>query len=278
MNEKEITALVSLLDDEDDEILTHVENKIKSLGNQALPFLEKQWVFGSFDPILQKRIEDIINDLHLNTLMERLKNWKINGGIDLLQGLWIVATYQYPDLTLDELRAEIRKIYLEVWLEFREDLHPTDQIRVLNKVIFEKLQFTANTKNFHATANSMLNQVFESKKGNPISLCMVYMLVTRELGMPIFGVNLPNLFVLTYKTDLTQFYVNVFNKGLVFSRKDINNYLMQLQLEPSEIFYEPCNNIDIVKRFWNNIAFSFEKTNDQGKVNEVKQIIAILED
>ena len=65
----------------------------------------------------------------------------------------------------------------------------------------------------------MINAVLESKKGNPISMCVVYMLIAQKLKLPVYGVNLPSLFVLTYKKGDEQFYINAFNKGLNFFKK-----------------------------------------------------------
>jgi regulator of sirC expression with transglutaminase-like and TPR domain len=273
MKDNEIKALISLLDDEDVEITNHVETKIRSLGGTIIPYLENEWEESSLNPILQKRIEDLIHDLQYTTLQERLFTWKNGGAMDLLEGIWLIATYQYPDLSYEKLRDELEQIYYEVWIEFRTNLAPSDQIKTLNYVFFNKLKFGANTKNFHSASNSMLNVVLESRKGNPISLCVIYMMVARKLGLPVYGVNLPNLFVLTYKNEHTQFYINVFNRGLVFTRNDIDNYIAQLNLAPTDIFYQPCSNLDVVKRVLRNLILAFEKTGDDDKVKEVEQLL-----
>ena len=122
----------------------------------------------------------------------------------------------------------------------------------------------------------MINVVLDSRKGNPITLCCIYMIVAQRLNMPVYGVNLPNLFVLTYKKDTVQFYVNVFNKGLVFMRSDIDHYIAQLNLKPNETFYQPCNNLDIVKRVLRNLTLAFEKTGDTEKVKEIERMAEIL--
>jgi regulator of sirC expression with transglutaminase-like and TPR domain len=124
----------------------------------------------------------------------------------------------------------------------------------------------------------MMNVVIETKKGNPISLCVIYMLVAQKLKIPVYGVNLPNLFILTYKSDQTQFYINAFNKGLIFSRADIDNYISHLNLSPLDIFYEPCNNIDIIKRVFRNLVISFEKVGDSDKVEEIKLLLRLIAD
>ena len=196
MNEKELKALVVLLEDDDMEVVSHVEEQIRSMGTSIIPFLEDQWET-NFNPIIQRKIEDLIHSLQFELLQERLLDWKDTEEGDLLKGLWLVATYQYPDLELEELRKQVDQLYYDTWAELKDGLNPFDQIRIINSVLFERFKFRANTKNFHSPANSMISAVLESKKGNPTSLCIIYMLVAQKLKLPVYGVNLPNLFVLT---------------------------------------------------------------------------------
>jgi regulator of sirC expression with transglutaminase-like and TPR domain len=271
-------AIVSLLDDEDREVREHVEQKIYSLGSAIIPFLEEQWQSYQFNPETQKRIEEIVHQLQFNQVMVNLIEWKQDGGTDLLRGMWIVATYQYPDLSLADLSAKMQQLFFDAWLDFKPDLRPFDQIRILNDVFFNKMKFKANTTSFHSVSNSMVNTLLESRKGNPIGMCAVYMLIAQKLNLPVSGVNLPNLFILTYKSGDLQFYINVFNRGLIFSRKDIDNYLQQLNLGPNPTFYEPCTHIDIVKRMLRNLILSYEKINEPVKVEEVNVLLKAIAD
>lgn len=187
--------------------------------------------------------------------------------------MWILATYQYPDLELEKLKQELEQIYYETWLEFRPDLYPFDQVKVINSVLFNKLKFGANTKNFHSPGNSLINVALESRKGNPITLCVIYMLVAQKLKLPVNGVNLPNLFILTYKDDNHQFYINAFNRGLIFSKQDIENYIHELHLVPQPSFFEPCSNLEIIRRALRNLVMSFEKMGEHAKADEVKVLL-----
>lgn len=277
MQESELKALVSLLDDEDKQVSSHVEEKILSIGKEAIPFLEHEWE-SNLNPAVQARIEELIHVLQYELLKERLKNWYAGEEHDLLTGMWILATYQYPEIELEKLRQDLEQIYYETWLEFRPDLYPYDQVKVINGVLFNKLKFGANTKNFHSPGNSMINVVLESHKGNPITLCVIYMLVAQKLKLPVSGVNLPNLFILTYKDDNHQFYINAFNRGLIFSKQDIENYINELHLVPQTSFYEPCNSVDIVRRALRNLVMSFEKMGEHAKAEEVKLLLIEISD
>jgi regulator of sirC expression with transglutaminase-like and TPR domain len=272
MTESELKALVSLLDDDDKQIAAHVEEKILSLGKEAIPFLEKEWE-SNLNPAVQTRIEDLIHTLQYDLLKERLKTWFHSQDRDLLTGMWLIATYQYPDLELEKLKQELEQIYYDTWLEFRPDLYPLDQIKLINSVFFGKLKFGANTKNFHSPGNSMINIVMEGRKGNPITLCVIYMLVAQKLKLPVYGVNLPNLFILTYKDSNHQFYINAFNRGLIFSKQDIENYINELHLVPQTSFYEPCSSLEIVQRALRNLTLSFEKLGEHAKAEEVKLLL-----
>jgi len=114
------------------------------------------------------------------------------------------------------------------------------------------------------------------KKGNPISLCVIYMLLAKRLGLPVSGVNLPSLFIITYKTPQIQFYINIFNRGLIFSKVDISNYIKQMQLKPQDSFFQPCTNLDIVTRVLRNLIVSFEKVSDLERAKEVESILKAI--
>ncbi|WP_439881529.1 transglutaminase-like domain-containing protein [Pontibacter sp. MBLB2868] len=277
MTKNEIKALISLLDDNDHEVASHVEKQIVGLGTGVIPYLEEEWE-ETLNPDLQKKIEDLIHDLQFEGLSARIREWKENGAQDLLEGMYLVNSYLYPDIEFADISKTIDQLYFDAWTHMKEEMHPYDQVKALNNVLFREKRFSANTKNFHSPANSMLHLVLETKRGNPLTLCVIYMTLAQRLGMPVFGVNLPNLFILTYKQEGIQFYINVYNKGLILSKADIDNYILQLNLNPIDIFYEPCSNLEIVKRALRNLAFSFEKMNDPEKATEVTKLLAIITD
>lgn len=276
MDAKELKALVSLL--EDDELRPQIEQKIYSMGNDVIPFLEEEWET-SFDVSVQERIEGIVHTLQFNLLQERLGEWKNSESDNLLKGMWLVATYQYPDLSLEKLTQDFEQLYYEIWPNFNPDAHPYDQVKTISGILFSKLRFKANTTHFHSPANSMINSVLESKRGNPIALSVIYMLIAKKLEMPVYGVNLPNFFILTYLDEEkdVRFYINAFNRGLIFTKQDIDHYLGQVNINPHPKFYTACDHIDIITRVLRNLIVSFEKLDEHHKADEVKQLLVLFE-
>jgi regulator of sirC expression with transglutaminase-like and TPR domain len=285
MNLKEVIALITLLDDPDDGIYSEVKNRFIILGPPAIPHLETAWE-NSFDALMQKRIEGIIHTIQFKALQNALKHWSENEQDDLFKGCAIIARYQYPDLDENKLKKQLHQIKQDVWLELHDDLTAIEKVKIINHIMFEVHQFGGNITNYHAPQNSFINVVLETKKGNPVMLSVIYALVCKELGIPIYGVNLPQHFVLAYVNDFTNlfdpshktlsdnilFYVNPFSKGLIFNQADVDSFIKQLNVEPETKYYLPCSNLDIIKRIINNLIYSFDKMGYAEKVKELKEL------
>lgn len=290
LNEKEFLALVSLLDDSDQEVYHHVRNKLLSVGEKAIPMLEEAWE-SSFNHLLQQRIEELIHNIQFESLCSKLKEWEQSKDKDLLKGTLLIARYQYPDLHEEPVRKIVDKIKKDVWIEINSEQTALEKTKIINHVLFDIYNFSSNKANFHAPPNNYINQVFETKKGNPLTLCIVYIIIAQSLGIPVYGVNLPEHFILAYtdaenhmnegkpidpKDQKVLFYINPFSKGSIFSKREIDSFLNQLGLEKKPHFYCPCNNIDILVRMLNNLMFSYKNIGYDYKVKELMKLKEIL--
>ncbi len=289
MSLKEVIALITLLDDPDETIYSEVRNRFIILGPPAIPHLETAWE-NSFEALMQKRIETIIHSIQFEALQKALKDWAHTDNDDLLKGILLLARYQYPDLDEAKIIKQIQQIKQDVWLELHVDLTALEKVKIVNHILFEVHQFGGNITNYHAPQNSFINNVLESKKGNPLMLSVIYALICKELEIPVYGINLPQHFVLAYVNDYANlidvnnktlsnnilFYINPFSKGLIFSQKDIDQFLKQLNLEPDNKYYLPCSNVEIVKRCLTNLVYSYEKLGYVEKLEELKILEKLL--
>jgi regulator of sirC expression with transglutaminase-like and TPR domain len=298
LTDKEVVSLIALLDDDDQEIVKHVEDKLLSLGVDVVTLLENEW--NSIHNIEhQQKLENIIHKIQFEDQVEQLREWSKTPEQDLLDGLFIIARYKYPELLKQTIINEIDKIRLDIWLEIRPEFGAYEKIRIMNHILYNVYGFKGNTDHYHDPSNSFINNVLESKRGNPIMLAVVYMLVAQRLNMPIYGVNLPQHFVLGYKDengiiDISDafskaahptvrqsngkilFYINAFNNGSVFSKANLEQFLKQIQIEPRLEFFEPCSNIDIIKRVLRNLSVAYEKVNKPHKVHEIHRMLSVL--
>jgi len=283
INPSEINSLIKLLDDPDNEIFEHIHEKLLSYGSDAIDYLESAWE-QAFDPILQDRIANLVHEIQFRNIKEGLKLWYQSGSFDLLQGVLTINKYQYPDLDEQKVINQIEAIKRDVWLQMIYDANPADQVKMINHVFYNIHGFSGNTSNHHDPQNSYLSQVLESKKGNQISLAIIYSIIAQKLDIPVYGVNLPQHFILAYVDESMEsefeggilFYINAFNRGVMFGRRDVDMFLKNLKLQPDKQFYEPCSNADIIRRVLRNLISAYENLGSTEKVAELNELLEIV--
>jgi len=284
INPTEVNSLIRLLDDPDTEIYEHVHQKLLSFGPEAIEYLELAWE-EAFDPIQQERIANLVHEIQFSILKNDLRLWYQGGAFDLLQGILIINRYQYPDLDEQKVINQVEAIKRDIWIQMMNEASPADQVKLINHVFYNIYGFSGNTTNHQDPQNSYLSQVLETKKGNQISLAIIYSIIAQKLDIPVYGVNLPQHFILAYMDESMQsefeggilFYINAFNKGFIFGRRDVDMFLKQLNLKFDKQYYEPCSNTDIIKRVLRNLISAYEHLGSSEKVNELNELIGILE-
>jgi regulator of sirC expression with transglutaminase-like and TPR domain len=285
---KELAALIQLLDEPDENIYLQIKSRIISFGKDAIPFLEEAWS-NNLHPIAQKRIEILLHKLQFENIKNELSNWYTLGASNLLMGYLLVSKYQYPGLDENLIRKELDKLKTEVWLELNSDLTALEKVKVFNKILFDINKFSGDRDNYYSPLNSYINNVIESRKGNPLALSMLYIILADMVEVPIYGVNLPEHFIVAYvdinknfpgqdiqKADVL-FYINPFSGGTVFSKYEIEAFLRQMKVDLHSRYFIPCKNDEMIKRLLVNLINSYNSSGNKVKVSELEILLKIFE-
>lgn len=281
-----IQALVRLIDDPDELVYQQVRDELLKFGSEVLPVLEQSWEQDYYGLLFQDRIENLIHDIQFESVKAQLKMWLQAPDKDLLSGAIIIAKYQYPGLDAALLHERIQAIRRDIWLELNDHQTAFEQVKIFNRIFFGMHRFRGESQNYHTPANSYINTVLESRKGNPLSLCLIYSVIAQSLDLPIYGVNLPNHFVLAYMDSkhsafgLKQkeddygvlFYINAFSKGSIFDAAEIKAFIQGIHLQPDRSFFEPCSNSAILKRMLSNLIHAFQQVGSAQKVAELQEL------
>lgn len=287
--------MVSLLDDPDPGIHLRVQQDLDALGVHAVAQLEELWI--QAEEVKERRsLEKVIHRLQWNDIQCHLTVWLEGDRSDLLSALCIIARYQYPNLDEQAVRQTLQAIRIEVWMGLNEQMTALEQVRHLNFVLFRVHKFRGNTDEYLNPNNNFINKVLETRKGNPLMIGLVYMLIAQKLDLPIFGVNLPQHFVLAYleqhsysgqnKTEDMQqetyrrplFYINAFNMGSVFGKRDLDQFLRMVHVEPKDQFYRACTNTEILLRLCANLESSYRDAEEFHKIPEIQALQKLIKD
>ena len=288
MNKEKLQALISLLDDPDQTVYEQVEKQLLQEDTLIIDQLEQAWET-SLDQLAQSRIEKLVQQLQIKETSEKIKSWSQNKDIDLFEGFFLISQYQYPDLKAKYIRSKIQKISSDVWLEINNKLTSIEKITVLNHLFYDVNKFSVNVDNLQAPQNCYLNQLLETKKGNMVSIAILYALVARELGFPVQLIDFPRNPLLAYIDPDTArkahgkdynspvlFYINPSNRGAIIGRKEIEFFLNKNEEINDERYFLPCEDRVIIKKLIESLIDAYDYEGNQDKVNDLSSIAELL--
>jgi regulator of sirC expression with transglutaminase-like and TPR domain len=253
LEEKHRKALVSLLADEDAKVYQTVRRTILSYGPSSSEWMRAHTL--SNDPVLRRRASEIVDHFGRQNADTQFLAFCLNQGedFDLEQGALLLSRTQYPQINLEAYTALLDD-YAAVLRE-RLDLNgPVDQIiRVINDFLFRELRFSGDGRHFQDADNSYLSRVLDRRTGNPISLCLVYLLLARRLRLPVAGIGLPGHFLCRYQSSRAEIYLDAFHGGRMLVKADCVKMVMQLQQRFDDGFLAPLSARRILMRICANL-------------------------
>ena len=254
---QKIKSLIFLLDEPDEHLYINIANAIVACGEQALPLL-KEKLNQTTDSFLKERIEYLIDVVERHVVIDRLNLWHDKREYDLLEPYFILSKYRFPKSDWDSVGFQMIMIIEQVEKELNHNLTPLEQVRVLNHIIYDINKFKGDKVAVGNHDYYYVNKLLETHLGNPFSLGMLYCIVAERLNLPIYPVVLPHHFVLAYckktrhfpQLEDVLFYINPFDNGIVLTRKDIRNYLNQLNIKSELKYFEPTRNTSVIKNIF----------------------------
>lgn len=290
MNEnREINALFHLLDDPDLEVFDTVASKILLYGKDIIPNLENLWE-NTIDEAIQERIELLIHRVHYQDLQAALRVWGLSDVQDLMQGAILAARYQFPDLIDSQIITEIDRIKRNIWLELNNYLTPLEQINVLNSMIYNYFGLKGEEVSYQRKNQFFINQVIESKKGNPITNGIIYQSLCAMLDLPVYAVNIPRQFILAYFDSYVDFSAPIEPtdhrilffidpiQGQIYTQQDVDTYLKRVQVPSVPSYFKPQSNKRLVQFLLEELSKCFRDDKDGYKQDELINLASILED
>ncbi len=287
---KELDALISLIDEPNEEMYLAIRNKISDYGIEAIPVLEEAWLSSKNDENAH-RLEDLIDEIRFNDLYHELKSWAEFQSNDLIKAFMLISKFRFPDLDEDKYYAELDKLKQDVWLEINDNLTALEKVKVINHVLFDIHLYRGLAPSKKSTLNTFfINELMDTKTGNAITLGIIFITIAQHLGIPVFGVDLPRHFILAYMDDMIPmkdvedykesdilFYLNAMNRGAVFTQNEIELFLKQMKIDLKDHYFLPCNNRIIIRRLISEMIKSYKEENKFEKAGILEQLLTAFD-
>lgn len=138
----------------------------------------------------------------------------------LVNAACALAMHAFPEIELDYVHARIDELAERI-RHRAPSRSPQAILAHLHDVLFEEEQFTgAPDESYYDPANSFLPVALETRRGLPITLCLIYKAVANCLGIKTGGVNSPYHFLVRVRSENGWLLVDAFEGGRVYHRDE----------------------------------------------------------
>ncbi len=276
LSESRRRALLSLLGDEDPVVYQTVREKILSCGPPAAEWLRPH--VRSRDPALRRRAQEIVRHFDRQAADNRFLAFCLKHGqeCDLEQGAWLLAQTQYPEINVEAYQALLDGYVADLRQRLELSTGAAQTLATINHYLFHQLGFTGNEANYYDPENSYLNRVLDRRTGNPINLCLVYLLLARRLRLPVAGIGLPGHFICRYQSSAAEIYFDPFNRGKFLAKADCVQYLVQGNYSLSDDYLAPLSPRRLLLRICGNLHQIYQQLEQAEQATRLQRYLVAL--
>lgn len=155
----------------------------------------------------------------------------------------------------------------------------TDNVKIhlLSRVLSQEEGFIGNKKSYYEPSNSFITSVLNTKLGIPISLSVVYILVARRLGLPLYGANFPFHFMCYYESSGYSIFVDPYHGGVLIEKEVCERFLRINGFKESPDNFVKPSTKTILKRMYKNLVNVYIQAKQVDKATIFAKQLKILE-
>lgn len=269
-------ALVSLLDDPSPVVQEGLATAFGELGQAGEEILRR--VVREEKAGLARRASELLVSLvgpdPTNMFLHFIRGLQY----ELETGLILINRVMYPELDpvqvrkgLDEIAERCRQLGVA-------PMRSRDQCRVLNRVCFHEYGFRGNTEDFEDPLNSCLEAVLRRRKGLPILLSAVYILIGERVGLDLEPIGLPGRFLVGNFEDREPLYLDPFERGRFRSVAELRNLLARHNVAPEFHHLVPVPVGEVLCRVCRNLVLHFDARRQPRWANKFRTFVREFEE
>ena len=288
MDWEKLKQIIYLLDDDDTEMANAIMHQLISEGEAVYEKLEEVNLSWDISELVEDRIETVLHKIRFQQLGQRLLDWMHDDTDNLLNGLILVASFQYQHIDNAWIEQRINTIANNIEFELSITQPSADKIDTFNRIFFDTYQFQIIENKEVSPQYYSINHVLSHRKGEPVIIALLYQVIAQKLLLPVSGVILPHHYILAFKKpgvlvrqnpgNNIRFYINPEKKGVIFSSEEIKEYLTEYDLPYKKEFFHPCGNVKAIKNLLERLQEIYYQNKENEKSDELGELAALLKD
>lgn len=267
----QLPYLIALLDDESPVVQEALVREFLEFGAVLEDEIERQSL--RLDELQRRRLNRLLHRFDGERLKKQWLRWlSLEEDMERLEAAQGMLAQFLDGPTR---RPNVGHLLNELAGEY-ESVHRDPDPFTLSHFLFRQKKMIGAVEDYHNPLNSNLSYVIQEKRGLPISLACVYMLVGYRLGLQIEGCNFPGHFLARAYVDNEMILVDCFDGGKVLDVSVVMD--SEPPLNVHSVVHDPVDAEVIMIRVLNNLVHAYDLQGHRVYCDLMRELRAQLEE
>jgi regulator of sirC expression with transglutaminase-like and TPR domain len=254
------SALLSLLDDTQPAVRKALLTYFQNQAPASVRLL--QGAASGTNRVLAWHARWFLEELKFSDPVAEFKGFIRSLNYELETGALLLSRTVFPQVDIGGCCAQLDEISARCRELISEPMTAREKCRVINRVLFHDYGFRGNHEHYTDPLNSFLDQVLSRRKGIPITLSIVYLLIAHRLGLSLEPVGLPGHFVIGCFVEDQPFFIDAFEQGAFRTAEELYLILRANHITPKVTDLAPTPVREVLCRCCRNLANHYQCAGD----------------
>lgn len=268
-------ALTELLDDPSPAVRSALVGVFTRHGRESVDLLRE--LTHRPNRVLALHAAWFLRELNFSDPIGEFRGFIRSLNYELETGALLLSRTVNPDLDVGACCTQLDSLATRCRELIAEPATPREKCRVLNRVLFHEFGLHGNAENYTDPLNCYLDQVLARRKGIPISLSIVYLLVAERVGLQLEAIALPGHFMVGCYEESVPFFIDPFNAGVFLTAGEAFILLRQNSGQVSLADLAPTPVREVLCRCCRNLAHHYSAAHEPGHARLFAGFVAEFE-
>ncbi len=265
LTEKELKAVLKLLEDPDPMVYEHVKNVILSQGMNIIGELQLVNHISNSE-LARHRSQVLIKLIEFQSILNRFRMHKKEGDIFLLEMFLDLQKWIEPRYA-DFVNERFKRLERIIWLETNDSDRPLDKIRTLNRLFFDIYSYKGVLDPVHWRAY-LPAHLLRSYRSSATFLTLLYLALLETVGVPLNLFSAGEYIILAYsgkdyfkRVDYTHvhFFIALMDEAVILEPDALQQLLKKYKAGTLEEILTPMTLPEAVAFYISNLRKALEK-------------------
>ncbi len=253
-------ALGSLIDDDTPSVHDALLAEFRRLGESGVDILRN--MASAADGARSAAASQMLEELESASPSLAVINFIERGDGDLETGAKLISAAALPREDASSISRVLDSMAARVESLIEPDSGNMERCKAINRVMFHEYCFRGISEIEDEPGSVVIASVIRRRRGSPLALSIVYVLVAKRLGVNLDIVDMPGRVLVLCGDNAGEnapFYVDAFERGAFRHVDQILEILRKNDIEPERIWFEPLDDFQVLYLCCRVLAAQFEE-------------------